>query len=194
MHNNVHSMKLTGTSATLKKSDSNERLNDVKNKKMSSIHKSNSCEHLMRKSSFDNIRGTKVKPVRSANSIYDINDIQDTLKVTYDDELQGFKVDEDTEQFLDELCYVSVDSNIPSEETHNYENDIEDEDSNDIKNPNDSIDMIKRIAATNCPGILYDCIQKKDELMHDPTHFMHIVQDHVTSHAIHSLSEHIFHL
>ena len=205
MHNNAYGMKMSsGTSANLKKSESNERLNDVKNKKMSSLHKSNSCEQLMRKSSsFDNIKGNlnKVKPVRSANSIYDVELLQSKLKMTYiDDELQGFKVDEHTEQFLDELCYVVVDeNNISEDKSINYphednEEDAEKDDCNDANNVSKSMDMIKHLAATNCPGIIYDCIQKKDEIIHDPGSFMHIVQDHVTSHAIHSLSDHIFHM
>ena len=85
------SIKVTA-SATMKKSESNDRLNECKNRK-STVFKSNSCEQLRRKSSsFDNLK--KMKKVSSTSSLYEnLNNNQPKPKGLNDDDLQGFKVD-----------------------------------------------------------------------------------------------------
>jgi hypothetical protein len=189
MHNKVHGVKKCA-SATMKKSDSNERINDLKTKKLGLLRKSNSSENVMRKStSLDNL---KVKRVRSTNSLFDKYGMQSTNTPYNEEESQGFDVDEYGEMFLDELYPYIEDEQSESpkspkdcEENHNSNDDLE---------KNKTVDMMKHIVATNCPGIIYDCIQKKEEIIHSPDSILHIVQDHVTSHAIQSLSDHLFHI
>jgi hypothetical protein len=189
------SIKVTA-SATMKKSESNDRLNECKNRK-STVFKSNSCEQLRRKSSsFDNLK--KMKKVSSTSSLYEnLNNNQPKPMGLNDDDLQGFKVDEYTDSFLNEHAYLHDEEDTccngdlnNTELEKNNENDSKD----DINNSSTSANMIKHLAATNCPGIIYDCIQKKDEIIECPANILHIVQDHVTSQAIQCLSDHIFHM
>lgn len=189
MHNNtVHGVKICA-SATMKRSDSNDRIKDLKTNRLG-LRKSNSSENVMRKSSsLDNL---KVKKVRSANSIFEKLEIKSTNEPKNDeDESQGFDVDEYGEMFLDELYYVEDENTELPESPKDCEEIYH---SNDYREENKTVDMMKHIVATNCPGIIYDCIQKKDEIIHNPDSILHIVQDHVTSHAIQSLSDHLFHI
>ena len=195
MHNHVQNIKICTTATTLKKSDSNERLNDAGKNKKTSFHKSNSCDHIMRKStSLDNFKATssKMKQVRSASSLYSCNEPLSNKDALNDDDLQGFRMDECGE-FLDDL-YTVVDDTYDDNDTNHTDRQGENNELNIPDDLNKSMDMIKHIAATNCTGIIYDCIQKKDEIIQSPASIIHIVQDHVTSHAIHSLTDHIFHL
>lgn len=187
----MHSIKVT-SSAKITKSDSNERLNDIQKHKVSSFYKSSSCEHLSRKSSsFDNLK--KINKVSSTSSLSDILTTYQMKPNTTPDDSQGFQVDELTDSFLNDHVYLHIDNDNKSDDDFSlvsetyHENETKDNHDSKIK-----ANMIKHFAATHGPGIVYDCIQKKDDIIDCPANILHIVQDHVTSQAIHCLSDHIF--